>query len=153
MKIIFLDIDGVLNSAKYDKAKSETSGNIDLTRLPLLKRIVDETGAKIVLTSTWRKLWEKDEIKNTATGRELNQIFGEAGLKIFDKTSVLGYRKEEVLDWLSKHPETKSFCVIDDMLFGWEELSDYLVRTDPLIGCGLEEKHMRLAIEILNKNL
>ena len=153
MKILFLDIDGVLNSAKYDRIKSETSGNIDSTRLPLLKRIVDETDAKIVLTSTWRKLWDNDEIKNTATGRELNRIFEKAGLKIFDKTSVLGCRKDEVSAWLSEHPETERFCIIDDMLFGWDELSDYLVRTDPLIGYGLEEKHMRSAIEILNQNL
>ena len=63
MKIIFLDIDGVLNSAKYDKKRTADDGNIDTTRLPLLKHIVDSTKAKIVLTSTWRKFWEKTNLQ------------------------------------------------------------------------------------------
>ena len=59
MKVIFLDIDGVLNSRRYD-AKRDKNGNtnIDETRLPLVKRIVDATGARIVLSSSWRNDWD-----------------------------------------------------------------------------------------------
>lgn len=52
MKVIFLDIDGVLNSFIYDLERKEGETAIDHTRLPLLKRIVDETGAIIVLSSS-----------------------------------------------------------------------------------------------------
>ena len=38
MKVIFLDIDGVLNSAIYERDKRKDQGNIDETRLPLLKK-------------------------------------------------------------------------------------------------------------------
>ena len=33
MKIIFLDIDGVLNSVRYDRQRTVNQGNIDETRL------------------------------------------------------------------------------------------------------------------------
>ena len=56
MKIIFLDIDGVLNSKAYDSKRDwNKQTNIDETRLPLIKQIVEATDAKIVLTSTWRR--------------------------------------------------------------------------------------------------
>lgn len=150
MKIIFLDIDGVLNSAKYDRARSDTDGNIDATRLPLLKQLVDATGAEIVLTSTWRKLWERDESQNTETGKELNRIFASVGLKIFDKTPISGFRKDEVLAWLNANPDATRFCIIDDMPFGWGELSEHFVKTDPLIGYGLEQQHIDKAVKILS---
>ena len=133
MKIIFLDIDGVLNSAKYDKTRTDTDGNRDITRLP-----------------TWRKFWERNEEKITETGREINKIFASAGIIIFDKTPVLGRRKDEILAWLSANEGVTAFCIIDDMYFGWDELSDFLVKTDPLIGRGLEEKQVALAIQKLS---
>ena len=151
MKIIFLDIDGVLNSAKYDKQRKSTDGNIDPTRLPLLKRIIEATNAKIVLTSTWRKFWEMNEESANQTGKELNRIFKSAGLEIFDKTPVLGSRKEEISAWIFKNKgQINSFCIIDDIAFGWEELGNFVVNTNPLIGYGLEENHVKKAIEILN---
>ena len=59
MKIIFLDIDGVLNSDEYfDKIKNLNingiENDIDIRKIILLKKSLDETGAKIVLTSSWR---------------------------------------------------------------------------------------------------
>lgn len=56
MRVIFLDFDGVLNSAVYDRTRDLTKNtSIDETRLPLLKQIVDRTNAKIVLSTSWRK--------------------------------------------------------------------------------------------------
>lgn len=150
MKILFLDIDGVLNSAKYDKSRSENDGNIDPTRLPILKRLVDATDAKVVLTSTWRKFWEKEESRNTETGKELNKVFASVGLEIFDKTPIVGHRKDEILSWLEANPKTEHFCIIDDIAFGWDELSDFVVKTNPLIGRGLEQCHADMAIKILS---
>ena len=150
MKIIFLDIDGVINSAEYDLSRGEKDGNIDITRLPLIKRIVENTGAKIVLSSSWRKLWESDKALCSAEGLEIDNIFSSVGLKIFDKTPVMGLRSQEIAFWLENHPETESFVILDDMLFGWGELSDHLVRTDGTVGRGLENRHVEKAIEILN---
>ena len=149
MKVIFLDIDGVLNSAEYDRQRTEKDGNIDTTRLPLLKDLADETKAVIVLSSSWRKLWERD-VCQFEEGKEINRIFNLYGLEIYDKTPVLGSRKTEIGAWLENNPKTKSFVILDDMLFGWEELSPFLVRTDGMVGRGLERRHIEKAKEILN---
>ena len=58
MNIVFLDIDGVLNTDKtcifYD---NETIVEDD--KLLLLKKLVEETQSKIVLVSTKKDYWEK----------------------------------------------------------------------------------------------
>jgi len=84
LKIIFLDIDGVLNSLKYDRNRTVKQGNIDETRLPLLKKLVDETGALIVLSSSWRKHWEMDRDKCDDIGREIISTFAKYDLFIYD---------------------------------------------------------------------
>jgi hypothetical protein len=79
MKIIFLDIDGVLNSEIYfiERYKNAKKGDGDPSMLDegLIKNlndIVDKTGAEIVISSSWRasgldecndKLTEKGLIK------------------------------------------------------------------------------------------
>lgn len=155
MKVIFLDIDGVLNSRAYDKKRDiNAQTNIDETRLPLVKRIVEETGAKIVLSSTWREDWEKDPDICREDGVYINQMFSKFGLEIFDKTPFLGIcadRSEEIKTWLEETPhKIESFVIIDDYRFGWGSLSDNFVKTNPNFGLGLEEVHVLKAIKILN---
>lgn len=149
MKIIFLDIDGVLNSDRYDRKKSEADGNIDKSRLPLLKRLIDETGARTVLSSSWREHWEREASEMSDAGKELSLIFLQAGIKIFDKTPFLSSRKEEINHWLSLHPEVEGFVILDDNIFGWGELSDYVIKTNNRNGKGLEEEHIIKAKKIL----
>jgi hypothetical protein len=56
MKIIFLDIDGVLNSQiLYESGTREERGAMLYRKaIEQINRIVDETGAKIVISSSWR---------------------------------------------------------------------------------------------------
>ena len=90
MKIIFLDIDGVLNSRVYDRKRNwNEQTDIDETRLPLVKKIVDGTGAKIVLSSTWREHWDKNHEKCDEDGIYINNTFAKFGLEIYDKTPDL----------------------------------------------------------------
>ena len=154
MKIIFLDIDGVLNSKAYDyKRNWNEQTYIDETRLPLLKKIVDETGARIVLSSTWREHWEKQSEKCDGDGIYMNNTFQKFGLEIYDKTPYLGLsadRPEEIKAWLECAEEPiESFVIIDDYRYGWGSLADNFVKTNPNFGLGLEEEHVQRAIEIL----
>ena len=151
MKIIFLDIDGVLNSDIYDRQRGYSDSNIDATRLPLLKRLIDETGAKTVLSSSWREHWSKEEDKMTAVGREIADTLRSGGIELYDKTPVMSSRGEEISHWLSQHPETEGFVILDDNIFGWGGLSDNVVRTSKSIGRGLEENHIEDALRILGK--
>ena len=149
-KIIFLDIDGVLNSRVYDRERTLNDGNIDPTRLPLLREIVERTEAKIVLSSSWRKHWDKAREARDAIGEELNETFSAAGLEIYDKTPVIGDRAKEISAWLKCHPEVYEYVIFDDIFGGWGEHEGHLVKTSPLIGRGLTEKHVSDAIRILS---
>ena len=156
MKVIFLDIDGVLNSRAYDRKRNwDEQTNIDETRLPLVKRIVDETGAKIILSSTWREHWNDDPKLCGDDGNYINKTFAKFGLEIYGKTPDLGItaeRPDEIRAWLNGATETvESFVIIDDYRYAWSELADRFVKTNPNFGLGLEEDHVLKAIEILNK--
>lgn len=155
MKIVFLDIDGVLNSRAYDRRRNwNEQTDIDETRLPLVKRIADETEAKIVLSSTWRVHWDKDSDKCDNDGIYINTIFSKYGIEIYDKTPYLGViaeRRDEVKCWLDNAKEAiERFVIIDDYRYGWAELSDFLIKTNPRSGLGLEEEHVRKAIAFLS---
>lgn len=151
MKVIFLDVDGVLNSIKYELERDENDPPFDRSRIPLIKRIVTETGAKIVLSSSWRRNWENG--RGTDWKMEwLVRAFSEQGVEIFGKTGISpnNDRAAEIREWLSDNPDTERYAVIDDIFFGWEEHSPYVVITSERIGRGLEEKHVEAAVRILN---
>lgn len=72
MKIIFLDIDGVLNHEKWYEELQNMKGNIDIDKpinhidpksINELNRIIIETGAKVVISSTWRKQYNLNELR------------------------------------------------------------------------------------------
>lgn len=154
MKIIFLDIDGVLNSVMYDASRSEerADNRIDASRVRLLADIVNATDAKIVLSSTWREAWDKDPDLCDSDGKYINKCLSEYGLSIIDKTPYLSYsdeRRLEILDWLARHlGEVESFVILDDINCGWGELCSHVVVTNPY-GHGLEEHHVKRALDIL----
>ena len=158
MKIIFLDIDGVLTSDMYEESRTEKrdDNRIDLSRVKLLADLVKASDAKIVLTSTWRVDWNMIPLLCGVYGKYLNECFSKYGISILDKTpfiSILGDRRKEILTWLSRHrSEVESFVILDDMDFGWEELRSRVVITNSQ-GYGLEEEHVQKALEILNKRI
>lgn len=60
-KLLFLDIDGVLNYSSYFKTDEfkENKKLYDLKKLDLLKEIVDKTNCTIVMSSSWRTFYFK----------------------------------------------------------------------------------------------
>lgn len=155
MKVIFLDIDGVLNSRAYDRKRNwNEKTDIDETRLPFTKEIVDATGAKIVLSSTWRQHWDKDINRCDEDGLYINKTFAKFGLSIFDKIPDLGItalRRDEISKWMKEIKEViDSFVIIDDYRYGWGDLSEHFVKTEPNFRLGIEREHVERAVEILN---
>ena len=157
MKIIFLDVDGVLNT-KSTKARGNGYIGIDNAKLPFLKEIVDGTGAEIVLVSTWKEHWEKFlERKHLqdAFANQLDRKLNSVGLKVLDKTEdkrdgVWYSRGEGILDYLAYH-KVSSFVILDDLQFDYDgcELIENFVQTNEKDG--LTPEHVKKAIEILNK--
>lgn len=155
-KVVFLDVDGVLNSQDQITAqegeRSFLFGTFDF-HVEKLARIVKETDAKIVMSSTWRSFFDKDEDKGSHFYKHITERFNKFGLVLFDRTPIRGFDGErglEIKDWLSRHPEVKKFVILDD------EVSDIIpyykkevVKTNFIHG--LLDEHVKKAIKILNK--
>lgn len=150
MKVIFLDFDGVLNSRDYRDIHGSSGVGIDKSKLPLLKKLVDSTGAKIVLTTSLRIYWDKNPDKCDYYGKIINETFGDYGLEVYDKTPVLenSKREEEILQWIVDDPGIKNYVVIDDGYLSAKFLLARFIQTSDTDG-GLKEVHIDKAIEIL----
>lgn len=140
MKVVFLDVDGVLNSVRdYYSVELTTDSHFIL-----LKELIDRTGAKIVLSSSWR-------IGLSIRG-DLVQRLAEYGLEIYDTTPVLYFegrkRGDEIRAWLDKHEEVTNFVILDDDSDMCEFTKTNLVKTDT--NFGLNKRHVEKAVEILN---
>jgi len=152
MKIIFLDIDGVLNSSNflYKKNKKKNGeralNQIDPKTIKLLNKIIEITNAKIVISSAWRILYSVEEITRFL---KYHKLVGE----IIDETpkGISGKRGDEIQDWLNhntKKYNIESFAIIDDNS-DMVHLKHKLIQTK--FETGLLKEHIEKVIEILNK--
>ena len=58
MKVIFLDVDGVLNSVRTKEQTPSGCTGIESKLVKNLAKIVNETKAILILTSDWKIEWE-----------------------------------------------------------------------------------------------
>ena len=151
--VIFLDIDGVMATRKsYSNYRMDRKWGVadvpfDAASVANLNRITDVTGAKIVISSSWRAMHKLDELK---------QIFLNEGItgEIIDVTPDKHYsvsRGKEIHAWLSdKWSSIKSFVILDDEVFDIKQLfENNMVQTSMVLG--LTEDFTNKAIEILQK--
>ena len=154
MKVIFLDVDGVLN-CQSSKSKCGAFIGIDDAKVKRLRQIVDATGAKIVLSSSWKHGWEpvhKEDQKSDAD--YLDRKLRRGGLRAIDKTSEAAsqYRGEGIIAWVSAH-NVDRFIILDDEWFDFKEvgLSSRVVKTEFYDdNGGLTDEGVELAIALLN---
>jgi hypothetical protein len=168
VKIIFLDFDGVITTV-------DSGWNINPKKIELLKDIIDATDAKIVIPSSWRTYDLKSTIENLSKGKNCNSPSGIAfpfcdriigitarmgGYRYNDNTNEDGRkpyvsipRGIEIDDWIRCNEDKFdiiSYVILDDdtdMLYN--QRFNY-VQTDTYYG--LNKKHVKKAIKILNKN-
>lgn len=158
LKIIFLDVDGVLNCHSTKDMCGMHTG-IEDKKVSLLKQIVDSTNAKIVLVSTWKEWWFKEprlKSKQDELANYLDEKFKKQGLAIADKVDdYYGLnRGDAILEYLRKLKwaglEVDKYVVLDDELFDYmkTKITKNLIRTS-YDKNGLEMKHVRKAVEKL----
>lgn len=130
-KVLFLDIDGVLNKIStterinHPEYCSFTGLDLSLVELFLnwYKRHRDEV--VIVLSSTWRhsEILE-DEIKAH-------------GIEFIDTTDKTGCRKQEIKFWIFDNQLVGEYVILDDC--DWDFDPDVFVQTDPEVGLTEED--------------
>jgi hypothetical protein len=187
MKIIFLDIDGVLNSNDWYVHRQDNVPmdsihaqyplyEFDPRAVARLNELTEKTGAKIVLSSTWRigRTYEqiqsifdmvgiKGELVGATPSMQTKRPYEDKEgyttprgceidwwLKIEGKFQRINWSREKQQEYIDK-AIVKNYVILDDdsdMLFGQRE---HFVHT-PFMH-GLMDKHAEKCIEILNKDL
>ena len=105
MKIIFLDIDGVLNNKKTVERHQGYIG-INPFLVMVFNRIIFATDAQIVLSSSWRLF--PDGVEEVE--RRVMKCMSLTG------RSETGFRGDEIKKWLEDHKdlEIESYAILDD---------------------------------------
>ena len=106
MKIIFLDIDGVLNT--------NLNKEISNDKLKLLSELVSKTGADVVLSSSWRNWWNhpKTNIPGSFITKWKKQ-FLDNNISITLTTELECPKNLSIEKFITQH-NVKSFVVLDD---------------------------------------
>lgn len=152
MKVIFLDIDGVFNHVAWQRTLTpeeiddlyRTHDAFDPAAVARFNRVIRETGAKIVVSSSWRNLFpEVDEILKR------NGVEGE----IIDHTPSkmsLYHRGGEISMWLAYNQDAgiDTIAILDDDSDMFD-LMPYLVQTT--WENGLQDEHADRLIEMLSE--
>ena len=116
MKVIFLDIDGVLNSSKTVDRNFDYP-ELDPRNLAVLQKIVSKTDAVLVLISSWKDDWLNEDGTASRSQEMIRYQLNQFGLDIYDCTADMTYnRGEGIINWLNAH-EAESWCVFDDEIF------------------------------------
>lgn len=155
-KVIFLDIDGVLNSNSWNNShqKEISDGNlIDEEKIRLLGILIRNTEAKIILHSGW-KFWFDFELKPLRKEADrLKKLFEKEGLCVegitpdysteeIRKTKKFSLVKaKEILAWLSEHQDIDKWIVLDDLDLHNKEVAKHQIKTNPEIGLTIENIH------------
>lgn len=150
MKIIFLDVDGVLNDYFTEERTKSGWTFISEKYILRLKQIIETTGAKIVLSSDWR--YGMDDENPDEDFIELRDKLLEYDIHIMDKTPVINngrHRGTEIKKWLDDHEgEVEEYVILDDRN-DMSPCQEHLVRT----GDGMEEEDAEFATCILQNGV
>ncbi len=116
MKILFLDIDGVLNSEewafkKYDEGvHNALQSEFDVQAVERLNTIIEKSGAKVVISSSWRLIYSLEHINSMLTK------FGFKGEIVGRTPSPKANRGRgyDIKRWLTENSKVTTFAILDD---------------------------------------
>ena len=145
MKVIFLDFDGVLNSEDWREHRLSTDSILGLDEFAVarLNQLVEQSGAHVVISSSWRKLADTETLQQRLDAK------GFCGHLIGETPHYLGVgmqRGDEIWTWLDAHPEVDGYVILDDST-DMHGVADHFVHVDA--DCGLQLQDVEHALRIL----
>ena len=154
IRVLFLDIDGVLNSNFWnDSHQREISDGtlIDEEKIKILAPLVKKTGSKIILHSGWR-IWFDCNLKPLRKEADrLVELFAKEGLSIGGLTPDLTteeirktkkfslVKADEILMWLKSNNDIVGWVVIDDLDLHNTQIEQHQVKPNQTIGLTWED--------------
>jgi hypothetical protein len=161
--ILFLDVDGVLNTHIVDP--DVMCGQLLSCKVALLNDVLRITNAKLVLSSAWRYLVHRQEMKLRGLewllrshGVLADRLIGitrrdtmERG--VYDGKPgtwpVCNERGQQIADWLKMNHRNAIYAVVDDLDLGISDAGHPFVQTDGTVGM-TEEDAVKL-MELLRR--
>ena len=157
MKVIFLDFDGVITS--------KNGYSLDPEKMELVKRICDETGAYIVVSSSWRRFTLEDTIKSiteVCDSLPVPFLIPERIIGVTPRMYAFKYvnpyvnpkehfivpRGYEIERYLEEHKDIEKYVIIDDV-------DDMLLCQKPFFikinsKSGISKKNVEKAVKLLS---
>jgi hypothetical protein len=161
MKVLFLDVDGVLNSKSYVRRAGGTFNHgakilpdmdphmarnlhmLDPEPCGRLHRILSVTGAKVVLSSSWRYGTTTVEMAELLRLRGCTTHF----VGWTPTLNLYRGRGKEIDAWLKVNPEVTQFAIVDDDS-DMDPHMDRLVKTS--WDTGMLDEHADRLIQMLS---
>ena len=155
MKVIFLDFDGVITTPK-------SKWNISWEHVKRVKKICDETDAKLVISSSWQRYagtkneTREERVENWLNGILMKDSRGRIRKFFADYTYDMSgrfygeygnVRGSDIKSWLTRHPEVENYVILDDEDDMLDEQLYHFVSTDWVFG--IQDREVTLAIEVL----
>lgn len=146
MKVIFLDFDGVITIPP--------KWNLEPSKIEKIKKLVEETDSKIVVSSSWRHglkrnfEWQLED--NANNDDHNNDMIIWLKDNIYDITPNIGDgngRGGEIQKWLNEHSEVDNYVILDDDSDMWPSQLFHFVQTD--WQTGFTEHEYELAYKVL----
>lgn len=148
--VLFLDVDGVLNSHRTCFAFYEPNSNcfpwtfdpsdlekFDWIAVRMLRKVCEQTKCKVIISSTWRVTFPKIE------------SWLPLGLPVIGMTDTnLGCRGDQIQRWLDSHPEVRNYAILDDNSDMLKSQEPHFVQTP--FDDGLQYAHAKDLVNILS---
>jgi hypothetical protein len=185
MKVIFLDIDGVLNCENaykngecqyqewiWEDGRKDHYQRFCVRSKELLNKLIDETGAKIVISSSWRisgidfmkKVWELEEMHGEIIG--ITPLMRTQGIHIPRGLEIKYYLENDLkfrhVNWSEEEQQkyindsgVETYIIIDDdsdMLYGQKNHFVHVLPS-PRNKEGFNQKYYNEALTKLNKTV
>lgn len=146
MKVLFLDVDGVLNSNERRAYDYEGVRGMDRELTANLRRIIEETGCRVVVSSSWRLggIGPGSDFAYHLARADESGVCLEAVVGATPHLCSLGARRRnEILAWIDECGRDERFAIIDDeprsIVDGQDDwLHEHMFATDDDLGLTAE---------------
>ena len=154
-RVIFLDIDGVLNVYSHDNSNQtdirKKEELVDVEKVRLLACLVKKTNAKIILHSGWKFWFDCNNKPLREESEYLVELLQNEGLKIsgftpdFSTEDIKRTKKfslvkaDEILSWLKEHKDVIKWVVLDDLDLNNEQVAKHQVKINHTVGLTIED--------------
>jgi hypothetical protein len=145
MKVVFLDIDGVLNS----EASMMMHCQMVPEKVMMIRRLCEETGAKVVISSSWRGSSDINDSTNRMVWFMLSKLGLNSGFLYGVTGDHTSHRGSEIEQWLLEHDYVHSYVIIDDDSDFHDYQQKSFVNTD--VQHGFTWRDYDKALEILGR--